>query len=103
MMLFLQLYSIRQNFRVGKLAIFQPIVKVSPLNHLLCTLHDGHGLMHRERFPVDSEFCAQPRKFSHSKVLLYTISLHKCDVIVLTQEITAWKLLLHENIKSWLY
>ena len=28
-------------------AVFQPIAKVFPLNHLLCIVHDGHGLMHR--------------------------------------------------------
>ena len=33
-------------------AVFQPIVKVFPLNHLLCTAHDGHGLMHHENFAV---------------------------------------------------
>ena len=32
--------------------VFQPIEKVFPLNHLLCTVHDGHGLMHHESFPV---------------------------------------------------
>ena len=52
---------------------FQPIVKVFPLNYLLCTVHDGHGLMHCESFPVNSVFCAQPRKFFHSKVLPYTV------------------------------
>ena len=52
---------------------FQPIVKVFPLNHLLCTVHNGMGLMHRESFPVNSVFCAQPRKFSPSKVLPYTV------------------------------
>ena len=43
--------------------VFQPIVKVFPLNHLLCTVHDGHGLMHQESFPVNSVFYAQLRKF----------------------------------------
>ena len=52
---------------------FQPIAKVFPLNHLLCTVHDGHGLMHREIFPVNSVFCAQLQKFSHSKVLPYMV------------------------------
>ena len=42
---------------------FQPITKVFPLNHLLCTVHDGHGLMHRENFLVNSVFCSQPQKF----------------------------------------
>ena len=64
-------YRIRQNFR--GFCVFQPIAKVFSLNHLLCTVHDGHGLMHRESFPVNSVFCAQPRKFSHSKVLPYTV------------------------------
>ena len=40
--------------------VFQPIAKVFPLNHLLCTVHDGHGLMHCESFPVNSVFYAQP-------------------------------------------
>ena len=31
------------------------------------------GLMHRESFPVNSVYCAQPRKFSPSKVLPYTV------------------------------
>ena len=53
--------------------VFQPIAKVFLLNHLLCTVHDGHGLMHCKSFPVNSVFCAKPRKFSHSKVLLYTV------------------------------
>ena len=53
--------------------VFQPIAKVFPLNHLLRTVHDGHGLMHRVSFPVNSVFCAQARKFSHSKVLPYTV------------------------------
>ena len=51
-------------------AVFQPIAKVFPLNHLLCTVHDGHGLMLCENFPVNSVFCAQTQKFSHSKVLV---------------------------------
>ena len=55
-------------------AIFQPIAKVLLFNHLLCTVHDGHGLMYCESFPVNSVFCAQPRKFSHSKFLLYMVS-----------------------------
>ena len=29
--------------------------------------------MHRESFPVNGVFCAQPRKFSPSKVLPYTV------------------------------
>ena len=29
--------------------------------------------MHHERFPVNSVFCAQPQKFSHLKILLYTV------------------------------
>ena len=41
-------------------AIFQPIAKVFPLNHLLCTVvHNGMGLMHRKNFPVNSVFCPQ--------------------------------------------
>ena len=35
-------------------AVFQPIAKVFPLNHLLCTVYDGHGLMHCKSFPVNS-------------------------------------------------
>ena len=56
-------------------AVFQPIAKVFPLNHLLCTIHDGYGLMHHESFPVNSVFCAQPRKFSHSKVLPHIVTV----------------------------
>ena len=56
-------------------ADFQPIVKVFPLNYLLCTVHDGHGRIHRKNFPVNSVFCAQPRKFCPSKVLPYTVLL----------------------------
>ena len=44
-----------------------------PLNHLPCTVHNGVDLMHRKNFPVNSAFCAQPRKFSPSKVLPYTV------------------------------
>ena len=47
--------------------VFQPIAKVFPLNHLLCTVHNGHDLMHRESFPVNSVFCAQPRSFPTRK------------------------------------
>ena len=49
------------------------VFTVFPLNHLLCTAHDGYGLMHHESFPVNNVFCAQPQKFSHSKVLLCTV------------------------------
>ena len=52
---------------------FSADCKIFPLNHLLCTVHDGHGLMHLESFLENSVFCTQPRKFSHSKVLPYTI------------------------------
>ena len=52
-------------------AVFQPIAKVFPLNHLLSITHDGRGLMHRESFPVNGVFYTQLRKFSLSKVLLY--------------------------------
>ena len=37
--------------------------KSFPLNHLLCTVHNGLGLMHRKSFPVNSVLCAQSRKF----------------------------------------
>ena len=53
--------------------VFQPIAKVFPLNHLPCTVHNGMDMMYRENFPVNSAFCAQPRKFSSSKVLSYTV------------------------------
>ena len=45
-----------------------------PLESLLCTVHNGMGLMHRESFPVNGVFCAQLRKFSPSKVLPYTVT-----------------------------
>ena len=75
-------------FLSGKtFAVFQPIVKVFTLNHLLCTVHDGHSLIHHESFPVNSVFCSQPQKFSNLKVLLYTVSylskyLNICKYIV---------------------
>ena len=51
---------------------FSPIAKVFPLNHLLCTVHDGLGLMHYESFPVNSVFCAQPTNiFSIWRVLYF--------------------------------
>ena len=56
--------------------VFWPIAKVFPLNHLPCTVHNGMGLMHRKNFPVNSVFCAQPRKFSPSKVLPYTVYIY---------------------------
>ena len=49
--------------------VFKPIAKIFPLNHLLCTVHDGHGLINRKIFPVNSVFSARPQKLSHSKVL----------------------------------
>ena len=42
--------------------VFQLIAKVFPLNHLLCIVHDGHGLMHRESFPVNSVFYVHNRE-----------------------------------------
>ena len=63
--------SSAKNFAV--FAVFQPIAKIFPVNHLLCTVHDGNGLMHRKSFPVNNVFCAQLQKFSHSKVLPYTV------------------------------
>ena len=42
--------------------------KVFPLNHLLCTMHNGIGLMHRESFPVNSVLCT-----TVVKVLPYTV------------------------------
>ena len=63
-----------KTFEWENLRDFHPIAKVFPLNHLLCTVQDGHGLMHHESFPVNSVFCTQPRKFSHSKVLPHTVS-----------------------------
>ena len=62
--------------------VFQSIAKVFPSNHLLCTVHDGHDLMHHKSFPVNSVCCAQPQKFSHSKVLRYTVCANEivtCD------------------------
>ena len=60
-----------ENFR-GFLG-FSANRKSFPFNHLPCTVHNGMDLMHRENFPVNSAFCAQPRKFSSSKVLPYTV------------------------------
>ena len=70
-----------KTFEWENFAVFvdvQPIAKVFPLNYLLCTVHNGHGLMHRGSFPVKSVFCAQLRKFSHLKVLPYTV--YRCYV-----------------------
>jgi len=61
-------------------AVFQLIAKIFPLNHLLCTVHNDHGLMHRKSFPVKSVFCAQPRTFSHSKILPYTVSKYRQSI-----------------------
>ena len=70
---FAQIYRIRQNFRGEKLSRFLAYRKSFPLNHLLCTVHNGMDLMHRKSFPVNSVLCAQPQKFSPSKVLPYTV------------------------------
>ena len=45
-------------------AVFQPITKVFPLNHLLCTVHDGHGLMYCKSFPVNSVFSKNQSPYS---------------------------------------
>ena len=37
--------------------------------------------MHRESFPVNGVFCAQPRKFSPSKVLPYTVYTYVVYVV----------------------
>ena len=68
-------------------AVFQPIMKVFPLIHLLCTVHDGHGLM---SFPVNSVFYAQPRKFSHSKVLPYTVHIHMSILRMCSCGVNLW-------------
>jgi len=52
---------------------FQQVAKVFPLNPLAMYSTWRPCLMHRESFPVNSAFCAQPQKFSHSKVLPYTV------------------------------
>ena len=38
--------------------------------------------MHRESFPVNGVFCAQPQKFSPSKVLLYTVSWQYVELML---------------------
>ena len=49
---------LHENFRGGKtFTVFQPIMKVFPSNHLLCTVHDGHSQIYHESFPVYSVFC----------------------------------------------
>ena len=74
--------------------VFQPIAKVFPLNHLLCTVHDGHGLMHGESFPVNGIFCTQPRKFCHN----YTVYLATFLCIIVGKKFTnllaSWKFLI---------
>ena len=58
---------------------FTMLVKIRHLHDDWCyTVYESlavysHGLMHRESFPVNSVFCAQPQKFSQSKVLPYTV------------------------------
>ena len=59
-------YCIRKTFERKNFCVFRGFLanrESFPLNHLLCTLHNGMGLMHHESFPVSSVFCAQPRKF----------------------------------------
>ena len=46
-------YRMQQNFRS-----FSANRESFPSNHLLCTVNNDHGLMHRESFPVNSVFCA---------------------------------------------
>ena len=60
-------------------------MKVFPLNHLLCAVHNGMSLMHRESVPVNGVFSAQPPKFSPSKVLPYTVSLFPISYDILRQ------------------
>ena len=50
---------------------FQPIMKVFPLNHLLCTVHNGKGLMHRESFPVNSVLCTTAKVFPLESFAVY--------------------------------
>ena len=57
-------------------AVFWPIVKIFPLNCLLCTVRNGMGLVHRKSFPVNGMFCAQSRKFFPSKVLPYMVAIY---------------------------
>ena len=73
-------YRIRQNFQGGKLSRFSANRENFPLESLLCTVHNGMGLMHRKSFPVNGVFCAQPREFSPSKVLPYTVQV--CGVML---------------------
>ena len=49
----------RKTFEGETFAVFtvlQSIAKVFPLNHLLCIVKYGHGLMHHKNFPVNSVF-----------------------------------------------
>ena len=59
--------------------VFQPVAKVFPLDHLLCTVYDGNGQMHRKSFPVNRVFCAQLQKFSPLTVLPYTVQ--SCQIL----------------------
>ena len=54
----------------GKLLKFSQLfsqLQSFPLNHLLLTMHNGLGMMHRKSFSVNSVFCAQPQKLSPLK------------------------------------
>ena len=59
-------------------AVFQSIAKVFPSNHLLCTVHDGHGLMHRKSFPVNSVFFVHNRKSFKSYALIHALCISAC-------------------------
>ena len=59
----------------AKLSLFQSIAEVFPSNHLLCTVHYGHGLMHRES---SSEWCILCKT---AKVLPYTVVKMCCTML----------------------
>ena len=50
--------------------------EIFPLNHLLCTVHNGMGLMHRKSFPVNSVFCVQPQVFPLESFAVYGIATY---------------------------
>ena len=55
-------------------------MKVLPLNHLLCIINNGMGLMHRESFPVNGVLCTTAKVFSLESFAVYGIYIHACVI-----------------------
>ena len=56
---------------VKTFAVFKLIAKGFPLNHLLCTAHNGLGLMHCVSFPVNSVLCTIAKVFPLKTFVVY--------------------------------